>query len=220
MNRLRSLAALLFVTAILAGCTASGTVTPAEGGSPASAATKITSRPTAQIYMFRGGFNGIFSTGITEMAAELRRRGVPAQDLSWAASGSSLAKIRKAVADNPKTGPIILAGHSLGAGSVLTMAESLGQSGITVDLIILFDPLSSAKVPGNVRKLVNFKASGNKNNPGGFKPGAGFNGKIVDVDIRNLPDLDSASHWNIVNQQALQKRVIREIETTYRRWRR
>ena len=152
------------------------------------------------------------------MATELRQRGVPAQDLSWAASNASLDKIRKSVAANPKTRPIILAGHSLGASSVIGMARKLAREDIEVDLVIVFDPLGSSRVPKGVRKLINFKASGKKSNPGGFQPGPGFDGQIVNVDIRNLPDLDKSSHWNIVNQSALQIRVIREIEKEYRKY--
>jgi len=214
-------AATFLTAATLSGCAASGQ--DASGGlnyaaPPVAQATNATKRPAAQIYMFRGGFNGIFSTGITDMAAELRRRGIPAQDLSWAASNSSLSRIKKAAERNPQAGPIILAGHSLGAGSVISMADELTRVGIPVDLVIVFDPLGASRVPKGVRKLINFKASGSKANPGSFRPGKGFDGRIVNVDIRNLPELGKASHWNIVNQQALQDRVIREIENTYRKW--
>ena len=58
------------------------------------------------------------------MANQLRQRGVPAQDLSWAAGNASLEKIKKAIAANPKARPIILAGHSLGATSVVGMARA------------------------------------------------------------------------------------------------
>jgi fermentation-respiration switch protein FrsA (DUF1100 family) len=221
MTGFGKLAAALLTAALLGGCTttghdASGSLnyaTPRE-----TQKTVLAKQSAAQIYMFRGGFNGIFSTGITDMAAELRRRGVPAQDLSWAASNSSLSRIKKAVAHNPQAGPIILAGHSLGAGSVISMAEELTRVGIAVDLVIVFDPLGASRVPKGVRKLINFKASGSKANPGGFRPGKGFDGQIVNVDIRNLPELGKSSHWNIVNQRALQQRVIREIESTYRNW--
>jgi len=221
MQGSRRLAAAFVAAALLAGCTASGR--EASGGlnyAAAPAAEDIASakQSAAQVYMFRGGFNGIFSTGITDMAAELRRRGVPAQDLSWTAGHGSLARIKQALARNPQAGPVILAGHSLGASSVLSMAKDLTRDGITVDLLIVFDPLGTMRVPKGVRKLINFKASGDKSDPGGFTPGKGFDGRIVNVDIRNLPDLGKSSHWNIVNQQALQRRVIREIESVYRTW--
>lgn len=215
------LAATILTAALLGGCTATGqdpsggsnyTAAPAAGGSARS------KRSTAQIYMFRGGFNGAFSTGITDMATQLRHKGIPAHDLSWSASGRGLSTIKKAVVRNPRTGPIILVGHSLGAGSAISIAEDLTDAGITVDLVIVFDSLGATRVPKGVRRFVSFKASGNRNKPGSFRPGKGFDGQIVNVDVRNLPGLDESSHWNIVNQQSLQKRVIREIETVYRKW--
>lgn len=213
--RLKVLMAAMAMVCGLSACTSTGTQTTAY-----SSTLPQNNRSDAQIYMFRGGFNGVFSTGITDMATELRRRGVPAQDLSWAASNASLDKIRKSVAANPQAGPIILAGHSLGASSVIGMARKLTREDIEVDLVIVFDPLGSTRVPKGVRKLINFKASGKKSNPGGFEPGPGFNGEIVNVDIRNLPDLDQSGHFNIVNQAALQRRVIREIESEYVRFNR
>ncbi len=215
--RLKVLMAAMAMVCGLSACTSTGTGTQTTAY---SATQPRNNRSDAQIYLFRGGFFGVFSTGITHMATELRRRGVPAQDLSWGASNASLDKIRKSVAANPRAGPIILAGHSLGASSVIGMARKLTREDIEVDLVIVFDPLGSTRVPNGVRKLINFKASGKKSNPGGFEPGPGFNGEIVNVDIRNLPDLDQSGHFNIVNQAALQRRVIREIESEYVRFNR
>lgn len=203
-----TIAAVFAMSFTLAGCSST----------QIDAASIDKTNSSAQIYMFRGGFNGVFSTGITDMASELRQRGVPAQDLSWAASSTTLEKIKKSADGNANVGPIILAGHSLGATSVVGMARALTREGLEVDLVIVFDPLGSTRVPKGVRKLINFKASGSKENPGTFRAGPGFTGDIVNVDIRNLPDLEKSSHWNIVNQEELQRRVIREIEATYRRY--
>ncbi len=207
--RLAALAIIFVIPFALAGCSSTQNATVSSAGNSGS---------VANIYMFRGGFNGVFSTGITDMASQLRQRGVPAQDLSWAASKSSLNKIKKSISANPNARPVILAGHSLGATSVVSMARALTDDGIEVDLVIVFDPLASTRIPKGVRKLINFKASGDKENPGRFRPGTGFTGKIVNVDIRNLTGLNKSSHWNIVNQKNLQQRVVREIESTYRNY--
>lgn len=209
----KSIAAVIFVALAVTACTSTVAEKSANGTQESS------KRARAQIYMFRGGFNGVFSTGITQMAAELRSRGIPAKDVSWAASANALQQIQNAVAENSKTGPIILAGHSLGASSVIGMARTLTNKNIPVDLLIVFDPLGSSEVPRGVRKMINFKASGSKNNDGGFRAADGNTGDVVNVDIRNLPELENANHWNIVNQEALQRRVVREIEMAYRRHR-
>ncbi len=206
-----------FVLASLTACTSTTTNSNvAQNYASSTDSGSSSAHDDAQIYMFTGGFNGIFSTGVHDMASELRKKGVPAKALSWTKKGSSQYAIKQAYKKN-RARPIILAGHSFGADTALSIADGLTSAGIPVDLVIVFDPLGSATVPKGVKKFINYKASGSKKNPGSFKPGPGFNGKIVNVDIRTLPGLDRASHWNIVNQQNLQKRVVDEIAATYRR---
>ncbi len=214
MMRLAYCAALIAVMAgfpMLVACT---TVNDGEALEQTFATAPSVSR--AQIYMYRGGFNGVFSTGINEMAADLNSRGVPAKAVSWSAKDKTLAQIRAARAQGGAR-TIILVGHSLGASVVIAMANDLTETGIPVDLVITLDPLYATTVPKGVRRFVNFKASGDKDNPGSFSAAPGFDGEIVNVDIRNLPKLEKSSHWNIVNQSNLQTRVMREIRNAYRR---
>ena len=93
----------------------------------------------------------------------------------------------------------------------MRLANQLTAEGIPVDLVILFDPISPSPVPKDVQKLINYRASSRADNRGDYKPGPGFKGKIVNLDIRTLPGLGRASHWNMVNQPALQERVVQEI---------
>lgn len=203
---------LLTVLAIAAGCTTGDSGNGLSNNYVAPAAAESSN---AQIYLFRGGFNGYFSTGINDMTATLREQGVPARSVSWSAENSALFNIKRAYRSG-RAGPIILAGHSLGAETVIKMARNLSDAGIPVDLVIVFDALGTAEVPKGVQRFVNYKARGRKSNPGSFKPGPGFDGQIVNVDIRTLPDLSRASHWNIVNQKALQQLAVEEIDTAYR----
>lgn len=216
---MKTVARLAALITVLAALTALSACTSSNSGSTAEqnfAVVKPSKDQRAQIYLFRGGFNGVFSTGINEMATELRARGVPAQSLSWARENSVVYDIKQKYAKG-QARPIILAGHSLGAEVVLKMARKLTSSGIPVDLVIVFDALGASRVPKGVKRFVNYRASGWKNFPGDFKPDPGFKGKIVNVDIRTLPKLDKASHWNIVNQQELQRLAVKEIESVYRR---
>lgn len=163
-----------------------------------------------QVYMFRGGFNGVFSTGINTMAAKLGKRGITAHSENWSAFNSSLKAIKKAYADN-RTVAVVLVGHSLGGPTAMSLANQLTAVGIPVDLVILFDPIGPSPVPKGVRKLINYQASVRKDYRGDYKPGPGFNGEIVNMNIRTLPELSQSSHWNIVNQPALQERAVQEI---------
>jgi len=166
---------------------------------------------TEQVYMFRGGFNGVFSTGINVMAAELEKKGITVHAESWSAGASSLNAIKASYAANGRSGPVVIAGHSLGAFTAMGLANQLSAKGIPVDLVILFDPLSPSAIPTGVRKLINYRASGRKGDGGNSEPGPRSNGNIVNVDIRTLPELGQANHWNIVNQPALQKLAVQEI---------
>ncbi|MBW8637359.1 hypothetical protein K1W69_09185 [Hoeflea sp. WL0058] len=212
MMRFAYCAALIAVMAGFPALVACTTIN--DGQSVEQALSIAPSVSSAQIYMYRGGFNGVFSTGINEMASDLNSKGVPAKAVSWSAKDKTLAQIRAARAQG-RARPIILVGHSLGASVVIAMANDLTEAGIPVDLVITLDPLYATTVPKGVRRFVNFKASGSKENPGSFSPGPGFDGEIVNVDIRNLPKLEKSSHWNIVNQSDLQKRVMREIRNAY-----
>ncbi|WP_306119817.1 MULTISPECIES: hypothetical protein [unclassified Roseitalea] len=217
-NLARRLLAVVTLALFAAACTADGGEGELGSGYAASAAgtRSVALRDRPQIYLFRGGFNGAFSTGINEMVEALAARGVPARALSWSARDASLEEIRKAHAAG-YDGPVVLAGHSLGAGTVHAMVRELTDDGIGVDLAIVFDPLGAIRVPAGVDRFVNYKASGDRDDPGRYRPGRGFDGQIVNVDIRNLPELGAASHWNIVNQKALQERVVDEIVAVYRR---
>ncbi len=203
---------------LMAGCTA----TTSEATAVQSRAFPATPLPTtgkagrAQVYMLRGGFGDLFSSGINDMAEELRQQGVPAHALSWTNENTVLAEIEKAY-DKNQRGPIILVGHSLGAGASVRIARALTDEDIPVDLVIAMDALGAPTVPNGVRSFISYKASGDKNNPGDFRGSPGFNGRIVNVDIRNLPELETAGHWSMVQQQAFQERVMRDILVAYRK---
>lgn len=213
-SQLKAMALLLLISFGLAGCSS----TDIDLSSPDNSLTLLMdAEPSVNIYMLRGGFNGVFSTGVTDMAAELRSRGVPAQDRNWGEKKILLAEIRKSISSNPNDALIILVGHSLGATSALEMMRELANENVEIDLVVVFDALGSPRVPKQVKRLVNFKATGKKSDPGHFSGEPGFTGKIINVDIRNLEELEKANHWNIVNLAELQRRGIEEIENAYRR---
>src|SRR5258708_36703593 len=54
---------------------------------------------------------------------------------------------------------IILIGHSLGGGAVLSIAEQLKYAGVPVTLLISLESVSSGPVASNVRRAVNFYTS-------------------------------------------------------------
>jgi pimeloyl-ACP methyl ester carboxylesterase len=118
-----------------------------------AAAASVTPSAVGVAYLFRGGFN-VFSTGVDVLAAKLRARGVDATaygNADWPAV-TGKAKARYAATDQP----IVLVGHSFGANAAVLLAAELNKSKTPVALLILYDTVSSMKVTGNVRRVVDF----------------------------------------------------------------
>ncbi len=137
------------------------------------------------------------------MPDELNHRGVAAVSLShtdWKATADEIAVAYKA----GKEGPIILIGHSLGADAVTEMADYLGDKAVPVALVMPFDGTQSFPAPGNVARVVNFT----QRDYAHMRPGPGFRGSLVNVDLSGDPSID---HPNIDKSPRLHARVIEEV---------
>src|SRR5258708_33216953 len=96
-------------------------------------------------YLLRGWF-GVFSTGMDELAAELKSKGVSAEAIghhSWKSTVSKIVQDRAA----GKIGALVLVGHSQGANNVIEMAQALKAQKISVDLLVTLAPLGQNPVP-------------------------------------------------------------------------
>lgn len=223
MRRLAPIAitfATFAVVPLLGSCTTGENASVATSYTATAKARIVKAKAEPQIYLLRGGFAGVFSTGLDSIAGDLAKKKIPVKVQSWSVGTSIANRIKARYRQDPHSvGPVILGGHSLGAGSVLSMARELSDAGVTIDLLMVFDALGATPIPKNVKKFISFKASGNPDKDGSFTPAAGFRGKLVNVDIRHDAETAKANHFNIVNQKALQDRVAREIATAYRSWR-
>jgi hypothetical protein len=123
-----------------------------QGWASARAPNPAASRSPGRVFFFRG--QGIvFSRGFGLMCAELRRRGVWAEDLRC--RGETWA-LRQIVADR-RRGPVVLVGHSCGGRSALFAAEQLGAARIEVSLLVCLDVTMPPPVPANVRRAINLR---------------------------------------------------------------
>ncbi|GAB4363096.1 MAG: hypothetical protein Kow0026_27350 [Oricola sp.] len=216
--RFIALVAMIVVMAAFPAAAENPGSRPAASAELAAASRQAGKISNPQIHFLRGGFAGVFSTGLDEMARQLAREGIRAQVSGWTSARSVTSKITRAFKADNRAGPVILAGHSLGAGAVIDIANHLTAKGIPVDLLIVFDTLGAPPVPKGVRKFISFKASGNRKSAGRFHGAPGFDGRIINIDIRTLPGLDDSTHWNMVFKKDLQSRVMREIENTLQVW--
>jgi hypothetical protein len=164
--------------------------------SPAQAETRV--------YLLRGWF-GVFSTGMDELAAELKAKGVKAEaigHLSWKSTVSKIAKDRA----SGKGFALVLVGHSQGANNVIEMAQALETHKIAVDLLVTLAPMLQESVPPNVVRAMNYYQ-----NPGWGAPlvaGRGFHGKLSNIDVSS--DL-AITHINIDKSARVPTEIARAI---------
>jgi hypothetical protein len=163
-----------------------------------------------RVYLIRGFLN-VFSTGMDEVAADIKRKGIYADAF---ASGSGGYIVEQLIADykKGKRGPIILVGHSLGAPEVVYMSDQLAAAGITTDLVVSLDPISEVTANGKVRQLLNFYVS---DGPGQkVLRGPRFSGTLRNIDLKGRSDV---GHVAIAQSPRFHKELERYILSAARR---
>jgi hypothetical protein len=159
----------------------------------------------AQIYLIRGLF-GVFSTGMDQMAAQLKAQGYSNVTLwSWTDVDQIAADIISGH-QNGDNAHVILIGHSLGSNAVVQVADRIAPQGIPVDLAVTFDITEGLRVPLNVERFVNFYQNNGFGRPA-LEP-AGFTGEFSNINLSNQTQLD---HGNIDNAPQLQQFVYQQI---------
>jgi hypothetical protein len=106
-----------------------------------------------KVYCARGWL-GIFSTGMMELANRIdSKEGITAVSTAdmeyprlqeWLVSAHKQGKLNE---------PLVLLGHSWGADDMVQVSRRLEQEGITVDLLVLIDPVTPPPAPANVKRV-------------------------------------------------------------------
>ncbi len=102
------------------------------------------------VYLIRG-FQDWYSTGIDTLADELKAQQIQTEtfrESQWHELEDALVK------QSPS--PIILIGFSYGADDVISIARTLKDKNIPVDLLITIDPVTPSNIPDNVKVCKNF----------------------------------------------------------------
>ncbi|ARP98534.1 hypothetical protein DFP91_4344 [Pseudorhodoplanes sinuspersici] len=195
----RSIVGFLLVVALLVPLASDGW---SQKGHDRSRATQ---QEHAQIYLIRGLF-GVFSTGMDEMAAQLKAQGYTNVTLwSW----TDVDQISHDIIAGHQNGDdahIILIGHSLGSDAVVQVAQRLARENIPVDLAVTFDITENLVVPNNVGRFFNFYQL-NGFGRTAVEP-AGFPGEFSNIDLSSQTQL---RHANIDNAPQLQSFVRQQI---------
>lgn len=158
-----------------------------------------------QVFLLRGLID-VFSHGMDELGDKLRRRGIASTVVNHSAYDTMAAEaIAKYRAGN--RGPVVIAGHSLGADDAMRMAGLLNDAKVPVALVVGFGPTLHLKVPANVAQVVNYYQQHSAWN-GVFSPGPGFRGSLRNINLDNAADI---THFNIEKIPRLHTETINRI---------
>jgi hypothetical protein len=173
---------------------------------------RATQQEHAQIYLIRGLF-GVFSTGMDEMAAQLKTQGYGNVTLwSW----TDVDQISHDIIAGHQNGDdahIILIGHSLGSDAVVQVAQRVGRENIPIDLAVTFDITENLVVPDNVGRFFNFYQH-NGFGRTAVEP-ANFPGEFSNIDLSSQTQLRHATIDNAPQLQAFVRQQIYELTHTH-----
>ena len=206
----KSFGSLVFgvVVTAMATVTVAGCTETASSTSATSLARRDLSdyRYTGEVYLLRGLAN-VFSTGLDDMNAKFRRRGVNSKVDNHAVWQTWADDIIARNQRNQVSYPIIIMGHSLGANATVQMAHYLGEHGVHVSYAVAFDPTITTEPGPNVDDVVNYYLpNGRKgNNLNVVVAGDGFKGEISNLDVSGI---EGMNHFNIEKNPELQVQVM------------
>jgi pimeloyl-ACP methyl ester carboxylesterase len=192
------------------GCTSTGSSTSngvtGRGADPTRivddvARYRAQATRTGEIYLMRGLMD-IFSHGIDEMAADMRRKGLFAVNTSYTEWQNIAEDILRRSKQKKVSYPIIIIGHSLGANDASKLASYLGDRGVKVSLVVAFDPTEPGYVGKNVGTVINYHLPHDNNK---IYKRRGFRGSLTNVNVSRDPDM---THLNVEKNPELQAKVI------------
>ena len=97
---------------------------------------------------------------------------------------------------------IVLIGHSLGAGTAVSVASRLAEAGIPVSLLVLLDPKARFWVPRNVSRAVNFYIP---QTGAAVEAGSGFRGSLTNINVEGVPGMN---HITIQSLDSMHEKII------------
>lgn len=151
------------------------------------------------VYLLRGIFN--VSSGLDDLSGKLARLGIATSVHGHRDQADVVAEATRDYRKG-KVRSIILIGHSLGAGAVLSAAQDLREAGVPVALLIALDPVVSGTVASNVRRAVNYYVNLTGTSIAADK---GFRGELKNVNVSDEPGMN---HMSVQSAETMHKRMI------------
>ncbi|MGN6368886.1 MAG: hypothetical protein ACTHN5_11560 [Phycisphaerae bacterium] len=173
------------------------------------------------VYCMRGWL-GIFSTGMDALADEINKQvGAPAVSVADEEWRRLKGWLIDEYSDGKIHGPLVLLGHSWGADDSIRVCEELKQKNISVDLLVLIDPVTPPPVPSNVKRVYCVYKSHPATDAVPFWRGVPATvadpkvTPITNIDLRKAKvgfDTESIDHINIEKNEGVHRMVMEQIK--------
>ncbi len=173
----------------------------------AEAKTRFVAKRPGEVIFLRGLAN-VFSLGLDSLSAELKKYGVYSQvqnHTAWETIGQQL------IAKNERgqlSYPLVIIGHSLGAGASPKLATMLGRRGIAVQYMVMLDAVEPLRVTNYVSDAINFYLP-KKRGQNLMTASADFEGSFENINVKDR--LRGIDHFNIDENEILRGQMTRRI---------
>ncbi len=161
-----------------------------------------------EVYFLRGGFD-IFSTGMNQMASQLRKEGINAKATSFAGWRGLADGIVRRSKNKSVSYPIVVLGHSFGGDAAPDFANYLGRHNIPVALVVGLDPLSSKTLHKGAKSVINYRTP----TGGRYTAANDFTGRINQVNASEF----GANHFTVEENRSVQNLALQAVRAEIRK---
>jgi hypothetical protein len=163
-----------------------------RSNAPDPAASVSASLP-GHAYMFAGPLGG-FPRGLDQLTDKINRGGLSATMHGSSESGALAAEIVRKYQAGEDRGPVILVGHSNGVDVLIAVARQLVAAEIPIALAVAYGAgHSDLDVPADVELFINLYQSDSPSGGTEARAGAGFRGRLINVDLREHSEIANLS---------------------------
>jgi thioesterase domain-containing protein len=170
------------------------------GAALAQCAKMKPTRP-GEVYLLRG-LGNIFSLGLDEMGQDYTKFGVENCIFNHSVWESLANDIIERSYRRQVNFPVIIIGHSLGAGAAPRLATRLGKAGIPISYVVMFDPVEPTLVGANVAEVINYYLPKRQDNK--VYGSDQFTGTLQNV---NLAKFGGFTHLNVDYDKGLRRAI-------------
>lgn len=177
------------------------------GSSQGFAKKRFVPKRPGEVIFLRGLAN-IFSLGLDTLSAEVRKYGVNSytkNHKAWKSIGNSVILRYK---NGQLKDPIIIVGHSLGAGAAPKLATMLGKKNIKVHYMVMLDAVEPLPLTNFVQEAINYFLPKKKGN-NLASSSKNFTGEYTNVNVKER--LKGIDHFNIDENEILRGQITRRI---------